>query len=670
MKIILLIINLLSFTFVYSQRLPLSDVVVNSNVYSLNYNTYTGNIYELYKSGQLKSEYEVNDGKKHGTENIYFIENSYSNDSYKDTLVVMSLRNDLGSLELEISQLKEDSTREGGIASDIKYVELGIKKFYKYKGKYREGKLKKEKLTIFKRYVQSNNKFENSTQKLKNTSPIRDSLELKLNEEENKPFYKNQLEETYTYHEGNQTGLHQKYDESKIVLLEEELKDGVRNGSYKRYENGKIKEEGTYLNDKKNGEWTFYNQNILFEIVNFKDGEKSGVYKKYNGDVVIKEGGYQNGLKGGEWKEFDDSGNITLESAYLNDTLNGVYKKYNGEVVIKEGQYTSGLMNGEWVFRYDKGKKQGVGQYIDGVNKGSSGIPKNGRDGDWVMFFENGRKSQVGSYMNGLPEGKWSFYHEWSKPKESKQHEGTYVNGLPEGEWKEYDRSGKLISATTYRKGKVNGPYKKYFGGVIIAQGNYSHLRPINGLMNGQWTFRHTNGKRKGKGEYVNGDGGNKGIDGVPKNGRIGNWKTIGEREEEALIEIAKELIALKIQLDNLRNSSSDYDNYDSQSSSSESSSSNSCSLCQGTGKCYDCSKPQRLHYYRNGWQNDNETRLGKTVCSDCRGDGIVKEHISNGKMDRYEKCYVGTCNNGWQKCRRCYGDGECDRCHGKGTRD
>ena len=32
------------------------------------------------------------------------------------------------------------------------------------------------------------------------------------------------------------------------------------------------------------------------------------------------------------------------------------------------------------------------------------------------------------------------------------------------------------------------------------------------------------NGKIKGQGKYVDGDGGNKGVSGVPKNGREGQW--------------------------------------------------------------------------------------------------------------------------------------------------
>ena len=66
------------------------------------------------------------------------------------------------------------------------------------------------------------------------------------------------------------------------------------------------------------------------------------------------------------------------------------------------------------------------------------------------------------------------------------------------------------------------------------------------------------------------------------------------------------------------------------------------------------------------------ETRIGKTVYSDCQGDGSRDEHISlnSNKIDRYENCYVTACNSRWVKCRRCYGKGKCDQCHGSGKKE
>jgi antitoxin component YwqK of YwqJK toxin-antitoxin module len=76
----------------------------------------------------------------------------------------------------------------------------------------------------------------------------------------------------------------------------------------------------------------------------------------------------------------------------------------------------------------------------------------------------------------------------------------------------------------TYLNGKLNGNYKKYEGDVVIEEGQYA-----NGLMTGEWIFRHSNGNLKAKGKYIKGDGGDKGASGAPINGREGDWKFYSE---------------------------------------------------------------------------------------------------------------------------------------------
>ena len=619
MKNSLLLLILFTGLVSWGQRVNIDELSVSNDSYSLNGSSYNGSVYGLYDSGQLKEEFQVKNGNIEGDKIVYHQDNSFKKDRYKDTTLITQLEGNLKTLNDELSSLEKDSSMYYSRKSSLK-SEMGDK-YYKYKEKYNEGKLKRGKLELYEDYLFNTKKLEEKTLDVGEKRIERNKVEQKLNTEKDKSKYSHKKKDVYQYSNGL-CSLHKEYDKYEKLLLEEELKDGVKNGSYKRYENGEIEEEGIYINNNKDGTWTLYYDGWKEEIT-YSNDIKDGDYKKYYRDVIITSGTYSYDQKQGDWKEFDNSGNITLESAYLNDTLNGPYKKYKGDVIIEEGLYTSGLMNGGWVYRYDKGKKKGEGKYVngDGENKGSTGIPKNGRDGDWVMFFENRRKSQVGSYMNGLPDGKWSFYHEWSKPKESKQHEGTYVNGLPEGEWKEYDRSGKLISATTYRKGKVNGPYKKYFGGVVIAQGNYS----INGLMNGQWSFRHTNGKSKGKGEYVNGDAGNKGIDGVPKNGRIGNWKTIGEREEErkANVIYAKKLKEEEQRRESARNTSSSYNG--------------------GNDKVLAKGRCNKDPYYKDGRVHDTDISL---ECGSC-GRGLYGNccRVGDPRAKQQEKEF---------ECRRC----------------
>jgi antitoxin component YwqK of YwqJK toxin-antitoxin module len=44
--------------------------------------------------------------------------------------------------------------------------------------------------------------------------------------------------------------------------------------------------------------------------------------------------------------------------------------------------------------------------------------------------------------------------------------------------------------------------------------------------MEGTWSFYYENGKLKGIGNFLHGDGSDIGDTGIPRNNRDGNWKT------------------------------------------------------------------------------------------------------------------------------------------------
>jgi antitoxin component YwqK of YwqJK toxin-antitoxin module len=251
-------------------------------------------------------------------------------------------------------------------------------KFYKYKEKYNEGKLKGNKLELYEDYLYNTKKLDEKTIEVGEKRIERNKVEQKLKSEKNKSQYFHRIKDVYQYSNGL-CSLHKEYNKYEKLVLEEELKDGVRNGSYKRYENGTVKEEGTYLNNKKNGLWTLHS---------------------YNGKEVYN---------------------------YSNDTKEGEYKEYSGDVVVKEGQYSNGLMTGEWIFRYDSGNLRGQGNYIngDGGNLSESGFPINGRDGLWKWNYENGKIRYTTNYSNGKREGEYLSYYE----NGSIELVGSYVNG-------------------------------------------------------------------------------------------------------------------------------------------------------------------------------------------------------------------------------------------------
>ena len=133
--------------------------------------------------------------------------------------------------------------------------------------------------------------------------------------------------------------------------------------------------------------------------------------------------------------------------------------------------------------------------------------------GTHVVYTKSGDREIEETLDNGKKNGPYKRYS-GNKIVE----EGNYVNNEKEGEWKTQNSSEKITQ--NYSRGKLNGAFKKYNYDVLIESGQY-----MNGLMTGVWKYYYTNGKIKGEGSFINGDGGNSGMaSGIPKNGREGSW--------------------------------------------------------------------------------------------------------------------------------------------------
>ena len=303
---------------------------------------------------------------------------------------------------------------------------------------------------MYKDYLTYTKKLKDKTSELSEKRNEKKIGEQELKSEKNKSQYFHTIKDVYQYSNGI-CSLHKEYNKYENLVLEEELKDGIRNGTFKMYENGKVKEEGTYLNNKKNGLWTLYS---------------------YNGKEEI---------------------------TFSIDVKNGEYKKYNGDVVVSQGRYSNGLMIGEWIYRWDNGNLKGQGNYIngDGGNLSESGFPINGRDGLWKWNYENGEVKLTLNYNNGLLNGEFVRYHENGEVKEI----GLTKDGKNEGEWKIFYDSGSIELVVSYVNGKEEGEEIKYHeNGKIRYTVNYS-----NGKREGEYLGYYEDGSLKVKLTYKNG---------------------------------------------------------------------------------------------------------------------------------------------------------------------
>lgn len=190
------------------------------------------------------------------------------------------------------------------------------------------------------------------------------------------------------------------HDNGKLSAYGYETPDGKETGPWKfYYENGKLKEEGS-----------------------FKDGKETGLWKTYFENEKLKEtGNYKNGLKDGEWKTYFENGNLDIVVNHKDGKLVGEGKTY-----------------------YQNGKLNGIGNHS--------------ADGKYItqkLYYENGNLQSEGKYMintnaaaiitsgKAVPIEEWKFYHENGKLKAIGNYGGMNKNDLT-GEWKMYDENGTL----------------------------------------------------------------------------------------------------------------------------------------------------------------------------------------------------------------------------------
>ncbi len=127
----------------------------------------------------------------------------------------------------------------------------------------------------------------------------------------------------------------------------ENSESGDKNGSCREYyENGGIKIESFYKDDKLSGIWKqFYATGELAWEVEYTKGTMHGVYKEFFKNGTLKTKGNVNyGFPEGTENRYDDLGNLIWSGAYEKGVFNGEWINYDSEgnqlnvLKFKEGQ--------------------------------------------------------------------------------------------------------------------------------------------------------------------------------------------------------------------------------------------------------------------------------------------------------------------------------------------
>ena len=129
------------------------------------------------------------------------------------------------------------------------------------------------------------------------------------------------------------------------------------------------------------------------------------------------------------------------------------------------------------------------------------GRMKNGKKyGPWNNFHENGQLNIKGTYKDGKWDGPWfRYYHKNGQLMQK----GTYKDGKEDGPWVGYYRNGQLSGRVTYKDGKQVGLGVSYYeNGQLWSKGHYK-----NGEKDGTWVWYNLDGTmwREGTGTFKNG---------------------------------------------------------------------------------------------------------------------------------------------------------------------
>lgn len=241
-----------------------------------------------------------------------------------------------------------------------------------------------------------------------------------------KGFYKNSIPigiHSYYNEKGEIINARIFNDNGKVVSEGMLTEDGKKEGLWKNFfEDGELKSEGNFKNNRQVGEWKFF----------------------FNGSVPEQIGNFSNGYFDGEWKWFHKNGKPLRVEEYVRGKREGKFLEFN-EVgdTVSVGYYVEGEMDGDWMIRV--GDNIEMGKYVVGL-----------KEGIWKEFYKSGILKSEGTYIQGNPDGKFLIYYENGKLKE----EQFYVNGFKEKTWRKFNELGAISLTIAYENNfekRING---------------------------------------------------------------------------------------------------------------------------------------------------------------------------------------------------------------------
>lgn len=278
------------------------------------------------------------------------------------------------------------------------------------------------------------------------------------------------------------------------------------------FNNGIIKSEGAFLNDKKTGTWKYYYPNgVIKEEISYENGDEKNYGSYYSNGNPKVQLLLDQGKIVGEKKVYYSNGNVAYTTNFKDNIENGAEVHYyrNGTLRYKINN-ENGLLNGDLTEYFKNGKIYQKVNFIAGKREGPS-----------RTFFNTADNSLAseGSYLKGKKSGEWKEYYKSGKLYKVSHYSET---GELDGNLKEYYENGKVQLDEDYTLGKLNGPSKLYnedgslWQEFVYKKNRFQEYRAFKGdgtkicdnKINGKnfkLVLYHPNGNKRREGEVSDG---------------------------------------------------------------------------------------------------------------------------------------------------------------------
>ena len=200
-----------------------------------------------------------------------------------------------------------------------------------------------------------------------------------------------------------------------------------------------------------------------------RNGKKQGTWKKIENGKVLYEGQFKDDVPYGTFKYYHTNGKLKSETEFVQGVhkVRTVMYHENGHKA-SEGAYIDQQKDGEWRYysehdtlikieRYKVGKRDGLWQTFSpsGILLEECNYLNDKRDGIYRTYYLNGNVSLEENYVAGKTNGLSTSYY----PNKNISVTGNHHNGMRDGEWNAYDAQGKIRSTMVYKNQRLDKTY-------------------------------------------------------------------------------------------------------------------------------------------------------------------------------------------------------------------